>query len=341
MYAAFVTAPYKVDIVDIPKPQLKENEVMIHVRSAGICGSDLHLYKGTHAFRKPPAILGHELAGDIVEVGKAVTRFKVGDRVTVEPHIPCGTCEYCKAGRVNLCLQKIAPGTDCWIGSFVEYFNAPENTLYKLDDKVSYETGTLIEPLAVAVHALNRIKAKQGKTLAILGSGTVGLLTLVAALQMGFSKLYCTDAVPFNLEFAKKLGAERAINVKSEDSVEIIQTATNGRGADAVIIAAGASNIMDQASQIACRTGEIVLVAMITEKIPVYTYSMVFKEQTLYGAMTYTTEDFGQAAGMVNSGLDVSKFVTQALPMSQTQEGLDMLSKKTANIVKIIVYPER
>ncbi|MGE5612774.1 MAG: zinc-dependent alcohol dehydrogenase [Bacillota bacterium] len=341
MRSAFVTAPYRVEIIDIPEPQVSDDSVLIRVRAAGICGSDLHLYKGTHAFRKPPAILGHEVTGDVVKIGKNVKGLKVGDRVTVEPHIPCGACEYCKSGKVNLCLNKIVPGTEKWTGTFVEYFCAPESKTYKIVDHISYETGVLIEPLAVANHALNMIKERQGKTLAILGSGTIGLLSLVSALQSGFLKIYCTDTIPFNLEFAKELGAYRTINVREEDCVEIINRETSGRGVDAVIVAAGAPGIIDQASQITCRTGTIVLVAMITEKIPVYTYNLVFKEQKLFGAMTYTTEDFKQAVDMVNDGMDISKLVTQALPMSQTQDGLEMLSNKTENVVKIIVYPDK
>ncbi|MDR3265344.1 MAG: alcohol dehydrogenase catalytic domain-containing protein, partial [Synergistaceae bacterium] len=171
MKAAVVTGTEIVTIQDVEKPVPQDDEVLIKVVTAGVCGSDLHLFRGTHAFRKPPAILGHEVAGDIVEVGKNVKKFRVGDRVTVEPHVGCGECEFCRRDLVNLCTGKTAPGTSKWIGTFVEYFNAPEKTLYKLDEGVSYEVGTLIEPLAVAVHVLERRSVKEKDCLVILGAG--------------------------------------------------------------------------------------------------------------------------------------------------------------------------
>ena len=337
MRAAVVTTPYNVEIEDRPIPKISEKEVLIKVHTAGVCGSDIHLYRGTHAFRKPPAVLGHELAGEIVEIGSNVTKFKIGDRVTVEPHIPCGHCDMCKKGYVNLCENKIAPGTPKWIGSFSEYFNAPEDKVYLLDDSVSYECGTLIEPLAVSIHALNRIENKNAKSLAIIGCGTIGLMALVAAKRLGFEEIYCTDVIPFNLDFALKIGASKVFNSRTEDCATAIEEATGGKGVDAVIVAAGAPTIIDQASQMASRTGEVILVAMITEKIPVYTYSFVFNEQTLRGTMTYTTADFKKAAELVNSGLDMYPFITQRFPMEKTGEALKLLSDKTGNIVKIIV----
>ena len=337
MKAAIVTATRKVEIREQEKPVIKEGEVLIKVKTAGVCGSDLHLFEGTHAFRKPPAILGHELAGDIVEVGKAVTKFKLGDRVTVEPHIACGTCEFCRQGMVNICLNKSVPGTPSWIGTFVEYFNAPEKTLYKLADNISYEEGTLIEPLAVAVHALKRASVTSRDCIVILGAGTIGLLTQVVAQEMGFKTIICTDTVAFNREMALKLGAAAALNPIDEDVVGKVMELTNGRGADLCIVAAGAENILDQASDCVRKRGEIGLVAMITRKTPVSSFSIVSKEQNLYGAVTYEAEDFQHAADMINNGLDLSDFVTQRFPLEHTQKALEILSQKKEHVIKVIV----
>ncbi len=332
-----VTATKCVSIRDVEKPVIKDDEVLIKVKTVGVCGSDLHLFQGTHPFRKAPAVLGHEVAGDIVEVGKNVTRFKPGDRVTVEPHLGCGDCEFCKQGLVNICLNKSAPGTATWIGTFVEYFNAPEKTLYKLADNVSYQAGTLIEPLAVAVHALERATVKERDCIVILGTGTIGMLALVVAREMGFKTIICTDTAPFNREMALKLGAAAALDPMSEDVAGRVRELTGGRGADLALVCAGADGILDQASQCVRKRGEIGLVAMITRKIPFYCYSVVFNEQTLYGAMTYETRDFARAAEMVNGGLDLSAFVTQVLPLEKAQEALDILSQKKENVIKVIV----
>lgn len=337
MKAAMVTGKEEVSIRDVERPVPAADEVLIRVRTAGVCGSDLHLFHGTHAFRKPPAVLGHEVAGDIVEIGAGVTKFKVGDRVTVEPHRGCGTCEFCKQGLVNLCLDKKAPGTPGWIGTFVEYFNAPEETLYKLADGVGYELGTLVEPLAVAVHAISRASVPSRDCVVILGVGTIGLLTQVVAREMGYKTIVTTDPAPFNREMSMKQGAAAALDPLRDDVVAKVMELTGGRGADLAIVAAGADDILDQASACVRKRGEIGLVAMITRKIPFYCYGVVFKEQNIYGAMTYETRDFAKAAEMINGGLDLSDFVTQRRPLDRSQEALDLLSQKKENVVKVIV----
>ncbi len=340
MRAAVVTEPYKVEIQEIERPSVGPKDVLIKVKCAGICGSDLHLFMGSHAFRKPPAILGHELAGEVVEVGSEVTKFVVGDRVTVLPQIGCGECEFCQRGLVNICLNKTVPGTPKWNGTFVEYFVAPENVTYKLAEGVSYEAGAMAEPLAVAVHVVSRLGSLENKeSVAILGSGTIGLLCLIAAKHYGFKKIICTDVLPYNLEMAKKLGADLTVNSQEEDVVEKVRAFTNGRGVDATFVAAGAPVIIDQASAITCRHGDVVLVAMITKQIPVNTYSFVFNEQRLLGAQTYQTEDFETAIKMINEGLDLNQLITKILPMEETQKGLEILHQRTENVVKILVKP--
>lgn len=337
MKAALVTDVHKVSIQEIDRPVVKDDEVLIKVKTVGVCGSDLHLFRGTHAFRKPPAILGHEIAGDVVEIGKSVKTVSIGDRVTVEPQYGCGDCEFCRQGLVNLCNSKVVPGTAKWIGVFVQYFNAPEKTIYKLNDAVSYKMGTMIEPLAVAVRALQRATVKEKNCLVILGSGTIGLLCLVVAKQMGYKNVVCTDTAEFNLAMALKHGATLAINPLESDVVAAVKKLTGGKGADLALIAAGANNIVDQASACVRKRGEIGIVAMITEKIPFYSYQIVFNEQTMYGAMTYETKDFKEAAEMVNNGLDLDDFITQTMDLEHTQQGLDVLSEKKDSVVKVMI----
>jgi len=255
----------------------------------------------------------------------------------VEPHVGCGECEFCRRDLVNLCTGKTAPGTSKWIGTFVEYFNAPEKTLYRLDEGVSYEVGTLIEPLAVAVHVLERRSVKEKDCLVILGAGTIGLLTQVAAREMGYKTIVTTDTAPFNREMSVKLGAVASLDPRSEDVPARVKELAGGRGADLAIIAAGSDDILDQASACVRRRGEIGLVAMITQKIPFYCYSMVFNEQNIYGAMTYETRDFKKAAEMVNGGLDLASFVTQRIGLERSQEALEILSQKRENVIKVIV----
>ncbi len=338
MRVAVVTEPFKVEVLDKPIPEIGAKDVLIKAVRVGICGSDLHLYKGTHAFRNPPADLGHEISGEVVKVGPEVTEIKVGDRVTVEPQIGCGECGFCKSGHINLCKSKVVPGTPAWGGTFAEYFKAPEQTVYKLADDVSYDKGALTEPLAVAVQAINNAGDAGTDAVAILGSGTIGLLCLAVCVKKGYKKIFCTDTAPFNREMALKLGATAAFDPLAEDVEAKIKEATDGRGVDVCVIAAGAPGIVDQASNVTKRLGSVVLVAMITKPIEVYTYSFVFNEQKLIGSMTYTSEAFAEAADMINSGIAVEDIITHCLPLEEAGRGLEILDKKTENAGKILVH---
>jgi L-iditol 2-dehydrogenase len=337
MKAAFVVAKEKVEIREVEIPKIKSDEVLIKVKTVGVCGSDLHLFRGTHPDRKPPAILGHEVAGDIVEVGDLVNYLKVGDRVTVKPLQGCGECELCRQGLMNLCRNKKNPGKPGWNGTFAEFFNAPAQLVHKIAINVSYEMATLIEPLAVAVHAVGRIAIKTNDTLVILGSGTIGLLTLVAARESGYRNIICTDTQDFNLGMAKKHGAKLVLNPLRDDVVAKVKEFTGGRGAAAVLIMADAKNIIDQAASLVTQRGVIGLVALITEKIPVYPFDFVAGELNLLGATTYETKDFVKATEMINKGLDLSDFITQRLSLEDSQKALCILNERKEHVIKIIV----
>ena len=337
MKAAFVTDVQKVEIKEIEKPMIADTEVLIKAKTVGVCGSDLHLFRGTHPFRHAPAILGHEIAGEVVEVGSKVSKIKVGDRVTVEPQVGCGHCEMCEKGYVSLCKNKKVPGTPKWIGAFSEYFNAEEKAVYKLADSTSYEMGTLAEPFAVAIHTINHAETKSG-ALVILGAGTIGMLTLAFAKHKGYSPIIVTDTAPFNREFALQHGADAAFDPLKDDIPEEVKKLTDGKGADLCIIAAGADNIMDQACECVHKCGEIGIVAMITKKIPFYCYAVVFNELRVYGAMCYESKDFKEAIDLINDGFDLHDFVTQEMNgIEETQKGLDTLSQKKENVIKVLI----
>ena len=217
MRAAVLKDNYRIVLEDVKEPSPGPGEVKIQVRVTGICGSEVHAFKGTHPYRKPPVILGHELAGDIVEVGSDVEGLKVGDRVTVEPQIGCERCYMCRRGLNNLCESKIVLGTQEWPGSFAEYIIAPAKVVYRLPDGLSYEEGVMVEPLAVGVHAVRWSEMGLGDSVLVLGAGTIGLVTIMAARQAGARRIFATDVLDFNLAKAKELGATHTINVRQED----------------------------------------------------------------------------------------------------------------------------
>lgn len=337
MKAVYAEHPFEIGLRDIPKPVPKENEVLIHVAYAGVCGSDLHAYRGVHAFRKPPVMLGHELAGTIVEMGNGVSGLKIGEAVTVMPQIGCGQCEACRSGHINLCASKVLPGTAGWIGAFGEYFVAPASVVCPLGD-VPMDLGAVTEPLAVATHVMSHVPADHGEDLVILGAGAIGLLLLLIAPEYGFRRIMITDILDDNLALARELGAAGTVNVLREDAAEAARGLFGERGAENVIIAAGGPDILAQAIDITKPGGNIVYFAMITKEMTLNTYPVVFKELHISGSLNYTMEDFHKAVELLQKkGDSVRRLITQVLPMERADKAFEILDKKTEFSVKILL----
>ena len=339
MKAAVLTAHYKIEFAEIPEPEPKPDEVKIKVASAGVCGSEVHAFKGTHPFRHPPAILGHEMAGEIVAVGADVQGFKVGDRVTVEPQILCGVCDYCKAGYPNLCVNKVVLGTQKWVGAYAEYMVAPVQTLYKIPDGMSYDEAVMIEPLAVGVHAVREAGLKIGESALILGGGTIGLCTLAAAREAGVMTTIVTDAVDFNLAVARELGATATVNVRKDDLRAVVDRATGGKGVDVSLVTVGFSPVVNQGLVATKKRGRIVLIALFAEKVTVDDpFLIVGGERSLKGSQMYTRADVQTALDLISSGrVDAKMFITQRLPMSEVQRGFEIVDQKLEDCVKVIL----
>jgi L-iditol 2-dehydrogenase len=336
--AVYAEEKFKTAIREIDVPQLKSKEVLIKTIYAGICGSDLHVYMDAHAFRKPPVILGHELTGIVVEIGNEVTKVSVGDKVTVLPLKICGKCKMCREGYQQHCEYKIVPGTSKWIGAMVEYFNANEDLVYKLNDTIGLKLGVLAEPLAVAVHAINKIPKNHRNSLLILGGGTLGILILAVAKQIGFKKVMVTDIIDYNLEVALHYKADRVVNVLNESIEQAVREELGEEKADAVIITASAPNILEQAVICVGRTRTIVYLSMITTPITLNTYPIVYKEINLVGSLVYNEEDFREAIKLLSlDALNYEKLVTHCFDIDQVQRAFEMMESKKEGFVKVII----
>ena len=223
-------------------PEIKEpNQVLVKVHAAGICGSDVHYYNkgriGDYVV-EGEFILGHEVAGTVTELGSDVKNLKVGDRVALEPGITCGHCEQCKEGKYNLCKDVIFFATPPVQGALQNYVKHPADMCFKLPENVSTKEGALVEPLAVGLHACKQGGVGLGDSVVILGSGCIGLVTLLAIRAMGVTEIYMSDVLDNRLAVAEKLGAV-IVNAAKEDSVQAILEKTQGRGVDLVFEAAG------------------------------------------------------------------------------------------------------
>lgn len=339
MKAAVLQDYYKIAIEEVAEPEPAPGEVKVRVVATGICGSEIHAYKGTHPFRHPPSILGHELAGDIVTLGAGATKFALGDRVTLNPQKVCGVCEECVAGNENRCGSKTMLGVQGWTGSFGEYIVAPERLVYRLPDHLSYEEGTMVEPLAVGVHGVRVAGVKSGDWVLILGGGTIGLCTLTAALAAGAGTAIVTDAMDFNLAKAREMGAAATVNVRTQDLAKTVAEATGGRGVDHAFVTVGISPVLNQAIAGVKKGGQVVVIALFEGEVKLDdVFAVVGGERVIRGSQTYNPEDVERALELIASGqVDAKRFITQSLPMSEVQRGFEIVDKKLEDCVKVVL----
>lgn len=331
----------RIVIEEADVPTVGPTDILIRVAYAGVCGSDLHAFKGLHPFRQPPVILGHELSGTIVEIGRGVRGFSVGDRVTVMPYLSCGQCIYCQRGRSNICLNKTVPGIKGWLGTFAEYFSSRPEITYLLGESTSLERGALAEPLAVAVHSVAQGRVGAGSSVLILGSGTIGLLTAVAAQMAGATTVVATDLYEYNLAMARELGVDGAYDAVDEKLEETIRS-HHPQGFDVVFLTGGAAVTVGQGLGLIQRAGRMVITAMFMEPVPVDLLDMTLNEIELIGTQIYTGADFEKALAWLDEGaFPFDKLVDHVLPLDRAQEALQMLEERQEDAVKVLLTPER
>ncbi len=340
MRAAYIDKPLSIVFRDdIPEPTLVDaNHVKIKTVVTGICGSEVHAYHGTHPFRIPPVVSGHEVGGIVVEVGANVSRFKVGDNVIVEPHYGCGECEWCKEGKYNICPQKKVLGSGGWVGSFGEFFVAPEKTVIKMPSKLSFEEGALVEVLAVGAHAVRISKLTEGKTALIIGAGPIGLGVFMAAKLAGATKIIMTDALDYNIQIAKQIGCSHVFNPLKEDVIEKIMSLTDGKGVDVTFLAFGSEGTFKDALNLTKRGGEIVQIAIVGREININLSNLQMREINLLGSNMYTIEDFNTIIDAINAGkIDVSPLISKVMPVEECAKAMEIVDKKTENVIKVML----
>ena len=334
---AVISEPGKIEFEDHPLNDLQADEVRIKVKYAAICGSDLHLFKGLHPSVSLPSAVGHELSGEIVEIGPAVTHLKVGDRVTVEPVIACGKCHFCLRGQYHLC-QDVSFHYRRGQGAFGAYFVAPARYVFRLPDSVSMETGTLVEPLSVALHAVNKCGMRLGQSTAVFGAGAIGLLVVLLASRLTQGKTFSVDINPFRLQKALELGATKAINNLESNAVENIIAETDGLGADFTFEAVGFALTLEQALQSVRKGGLATLIGIFEDpnpKVPVNLF--IQKEITLSGSQGYNW-DFQDALTILDqNAISLEPLITHRFPLEKTQDAFSLLTQRGNQAVKVLI----
>lgn len=310
MRAVVLSATETIEIQEVEEPRFGPDEVLIRVGAGGICGSDMHAYRGHHPFRKPPVVMGHEAAGEVVDIGSEVSSVAVGDRVAVEPQISCMTCELCLRGLSNLCERTRRPGLG-WGGTFAEYMIAPERVVYGLDSHTPFEIGALVEPAAVSMRAFRRGEVRLGDRVAVLGAGPIGGFIAHIAERAGVGSLMVTDIKQSNLDFMQRLGIEHAVDAAAADVPAIRDELTDGQGFDVLFVTSPNADGLIDAVRLARRGGRIVQVAIYGAPISIDATQAVLREVEIRASLTYSPDDFRLTTQMIRDGtLDAEAFIT-------------------------------
>jgi len=330
-----------VRIEQMPIPTISKKELLVKVKASGICGSDVMEW---YRIKKAPRVLGHEIAGDIVQVGKHVKKYKAGDRVFVSHHVPCNTCSFCQQDQHTLC--DLLHSTNFYPGGFAEYLKVPEINVdrgtFLLPKEMTYEEGVFIEPLACVVRGLRiaRIRRKKGQSVLLLGSGVAGLLNIKLAKAYGASKIFATDIDKNRLRYAQKMGADVAIDAK-EDIVQKVKQHNEGNLADLVILCAGVPSAVQQALSSVAKGGTILFFAPTKPgvTIPFPLFDLWNNQITMVSTYAGAPRDILEAIELINTKkVKVTDLITHRLPLRNAAEGFK-LAAKAQHSLKVILKP--
>lgn len=324
-----------------PKPRIGPGEILVRVMASGICGSDvLEWYR----VKKAPIVLGHEIAGEIVEAGKGVERFKVGDRVFVSHHVPCNTCWYCLNGNHTVCETLHTTNFDP--GGFAEFVRVPpinvDRGTFLLPEEVSYEEGAFVEPLACVVRGQRLACFRTGQTVVILGSGISGLLHLLAARAHGAGRIIMTDLNPFRLDMARRLGATAAVHA-GEDVPARVRSENDGRAADQVVVCTGALSAFKQALASVDRGGTVLCFATTDPgvELPLPLNEFWRNGITVMPSYANSPYDAQVAIELLRSRrVRVAEMITHRLSLAEAPLGFELMAA-AGDSMKVIVEPQR
>jgi L-iditol 2-dehydrogenase len=342
MTAALLAGPRTLEMKDIDVPAPEPGGVLVRVRQCGVCGSDLHFYRGDLPL-PPGTCMGHEISGEVAEVGPDIQEFGPGDRVCVEPLLVCGACQYCRSGQYQLCRQRQLLGTPL-PGGFARYVQVPTYCLYRLPDAIDFEVGSLIEPLAVAVHGLRLSGLSAGERVLVLGAGTIGLMAVVAAREMGATSVTVSGRYGHQREAALALGAETAVE-GSEEGLAGLSGSRWESPFDLVVEAVGGqADTLSPAVNLARPGGRVAVLGLFTRPVALNAMSVMVKEMQLVGAITYgragTRSDFALALDIAAQRASrLRSLVTHRLPLERAGEAFEAAADKKTGSIKVSVLP--
>ena len=330
---------YDLEYCDVPEPECKEGWVKIKVQAVGLCATEVHIISGKFEVGKPPHVLGHEICGDIVEVGSGCNKENIGKRVVVETYVGCGECEFCKSGRKHLCSAGEI-GYPPYAGGDAQYVVVPEGCVRFLKDNISYDEGAIMEAVACPFGAVINANLKKGQNVLVMGAGVAGLSFIQSALALGAKQVFCAVRNDAKAELVKKFGGT-VIDLRTQDLHKTIMEATDGKGVDLSIDAAGVPVTIAQCFENVKSGGEVMLYGIpakdTTVELPVV--DCILRQIKVCG-YTGNEKAWDQLIDLVSEGkISLKEMVTETLPLSKIRDAVDLLENGGNSIVKVVLHP--
>lgn|SRR5579862_756865 len=336
-----LVAPRTLEEREMPQPpDPGHGEVTVRIRAVGVCGSDLHWYHDGRIGDFPasyPQTLGHEPAGELIAVGPGVHDFAIGDGVVIEPSLTCGHCEHCLKGRHNNCVTTIFMGGPQAPGMFREFVTLPAGNCTRFPKEFSYTTATLAEPLAVMMHMLELVDIHVGDTVAVTGAGPIGMLCAAVARAAGASRVFIADRLPYRLKMALTMGADVAVDTTVQSLVETVLDATNGRGVDVVLEAAGSVETVNAAIRMARMAGTVMLIGILTELFPKIDIHAAMAKELDLKTLKRSNHRAQEALNLLSGGRISTSLITHTLPLCETPKAFQMLTDYTDGVGKAVI----
>lgn len=337
MRSVYLSAPERVEVREVEDPAPGTGQVLVRIRRGGICGSDLYAYRGDHVFRKPPVVLGHEGAGEVVRSGEAVDRWEAGDRVAIEPQAACGTCRACRSGRSPSCPHRKVAGVGL-PGFFSDFVSVPERLLHRVPYEVPWDEAALVEPTAVAHRAVSSAGIREDSRVAVLGAGPIGALTALVCERLYNVQGVVADVKRLNLDLVQHLTGWRSVDLTGVSTVREIFD-TDEERFDTVFVANSDPSSLADAVAVARPGARIMaLAATYLEPPAVDVASVVLKELDIRGTLAYTSEDFSAAIGLIAGGLEVGPLVTHIRPVEEAPALFDWLAGAPDHVKALLTF---
>ncbi len=316
-------------------PELGKNQVLMRTRAVGICGSDIHLFHGTHPYTTYPMVFGHEASGIVESAGEAVTDLRSGDHVVLEPLIPCGRCYPCSIGRTNCCSNMKTIGVTT-PGALAELFAVPASCLHKIPDSLPFELAALAEPFSIGFHAVQRGNVSADDTVLVIGAGMIGLTILAAAKDRG-ARVMIADILDYRLALAEKIGADAVVNSKEFDVTTSAREWTNGVGPSVVFEAVGLPVTLQSAVKIVCDAGRIVVVGVTKEKFCIHGVDVTKKELAIIGSRNNLGQFSKALEYVIKHQETVRKLISDIFPFSESEQAFAHASNNPQSACKVMI----